>query len=283
MNRSRSRTAPPSTLSNVSVLYEETIRVKFSVPSPAHQNLQQRRNYLESNTSALVQQHFAQPTAVPLPVKAQAIGVNTPAQTTNLTEWPDMKYRASPAATPGPAQLNLDTMQILIGRIQKLETEVNSLQKLETKVAKVHTFIFPLAARALLDTAVNCIGEGLSVKPRPGRIRGEQTWDPAIVHRAIQQTLESNTPPPHGASIRTENTIKLIQNPELMALLFDKEDGAFGKQLRAAGDAAAHSYDDEAFREYCSVTHLASDHQTLLQLIYNFITPDAKVLKFASM
>ncbi|KAJ7780895.1 hypothetical protein B0H16DRAFT_1447475 [Mycena metata] len=176
-----------------------------------------------------------------------------------------MLNSAAPAATPRPAHLSLNTMEALNTRLKNMETELRL----------IHTFTFPLAARVLIEKAVDVLGDGLAIKPRPRKIRNEDNWDPSIVYGVIEQLKTGKALAPHEGKSRKDAALELIQDENVMELLFGKpeEDESFNRQFRA--------YDDEVFHGYCRATHLPPAYQVLLQRVHSFITPEANPLEFA--
>ncbi|KAJ7889315.1 hypothetical protein B0H14DRAFT_3127023 [Mycena olivaceomarginata] len=134
---------------------------------------------------------------------------------------------------------------------RQMENQQRQIEKQERQIEQLNSQILPLAMRA-----------------PPGRGRERHRTDP---RRPIPQPEIGVRAADVGAPGPDEFTVKTVLNVDGLGL----------HELRAPGDAAAHEYNEDHLRAYCSSTVLRKDLRSAIQKSFLFLFPRATPLEFA--
>ncbi|KAJ7899128.1 hypothetical protein B0H14DRAFT_2556694 [Mycena olivaceomarginata] len=163
----------------------------------------------------------------------------------------------------------LNAYRVYYNRVAHIEEEsaiVASMQELETyavardaceAASNLNGERCKIAMRALLDEVVNQIGSALSavLKAWEAHLRKPKHLDPIT-----------------ATYLGDHSTVRMVLGVD-----------AAGKQLRGDGDAAAHEFNEDQFRKYCSSTILPLDIRTQIQHSFSFLFPSAALLDFKTL
>ncbi|KAJ7884813.1 hypothetical protein B0H14DRAFT_3740896, partial [Mycena olivaceomarginata] len=299
--------APTATPLQATVIYKENITLPFSISGSGSPQATLRETVQAIGVDCAKKLQGLLRVSEPLKVNIcpQVQGGKTPSLSTKMVNLPaNMTFTATPTSPPpgpiekyvkaGPEILRYLDSQLkaqedrhdsqLKAHDERHESQLKAqeerhasqMQDLAHQIQQLNGQLHPLTMRALLDEVVNGIGRALGVSSRgKRRPSGKETWDRDTVFQAWQSYLRTPkaVDPSSAAYLSDESTVKMVFGV----------DGVGLHEFRVAGNAAAHDYNEEQLRKYCSSTVFDPPLRSAIQKSFLFLFPGEKPLEFKTV
>ncbi|KAJ7807072.1 hypothetical protein B0H14DRAFT_3152672 [Mycena olivaceomarginata] len=256
------------------VTYEENIQLHFTSESDT---LEDTIHTLKKDCIKELQSLLHTSDPLQVNITTQGLPMSTPTSVQMINCPPSLTFTATPAYLPGPIECYVKSEQreLLAYLTAQQKRHDKEIQALTGQIEQLNGERCKIATRALLDEVVNQIGSALSVRSRRQKlVSGKKTWDRKAVLKAWEAHLRKpkHLDPITATYLGDHSTVRMVLGVD-----------AAGKQLRGDGDAAAHEFNEDQFRKYCSSTILPLDIRTQIQHSFSFLFPSAVLLDFKTL